>query len=491
MNIRYIVYICSRVLLTLAILLLLPLCVSLYYGDGCALAFLIPIGIMLTLGLVFTRKKPERGTMFAREGFAVVTLIWVMFSSLGALPFLISGVIPSFTDAFFETASGFTTTGSSILPYVEGLPESILFWRQFIVWIGGMGVLALALALAPLDKEQTGKRQDRTKGSDVYIIKAESPGPIFGKLVSKLRFNVQILYIIYTCLTILTVIFLMLGGMCLYDAVCHAFASAGTGGFALKNASIGAYGSPYFDWVISIACLLFGVNFNVYYFLLTKNFLGVLKSEEVRWYLIIIGAATAFITLDIFKIYGSLADSVRHAFFQVVTIITTTGFSTTDFNLWPAFSKGILVLLMFIGACASSTGGGLKVSRIIILWKTALKEIRYHLNPREVRTIRCDGTPLEPAVVTNVSSYFIVYMLVFAFSVFLLTLDPGHSLETCFTAVASCLNNIGPGLDQVGPMSNFAHFSDFSTWVLSINMLLGRLELFPMLVFISPTAWRK
>ena len=487
MNIRYILYLCSRVLVILALLLLLPLFVSIYYGDGCIPAFLIPIGIMLALGLLFGRKKPSRGTLFAREGFAVVTLIWVLFS---ALPFMISGVITSFTDAYFETVSGFTTTGSTILPAVEGLPESILFWRQFMNWIGGMGVLALALALAPLDKEQS-KKRDRAMGSDVYIIRAESPGPMFGKLVSKLRFNVQILYIIYACMTLLTVIFLLLGGMSLFDSLCHAFASAGTGGFSVKNASLGYYDNAYFDWVIGISTLLCGINFNIYYFLLTKNFLNVLKSEELRWYLIIIGSATGLIACNIFSIYGSVGTSIRHAFFQVTSIMTTSGFSSVDFNLWPSFSKGILVLLMFIGACASSSGGGLKVSRCIILVKTALKEIRYHLNPREVRTIRCDGNHVENSVVTNVSSYFVVYMLIFAASTFLLTLDPGNSLETCFSAVAACLNNIGPGLDAVGPMSNFGHFSTFSKWLLAANMLLGRLELFPMLALFHPAAWRK
>jgi len=490
MNIRYILYLCSRVQLILALLLLLPLAVSVYYRDGCIPAFLIPIGIMMTLGLLFGIKKPPRGTLFAREGFAVVTLIWVLFSVLGALPFLISGAIPSFTDAFFETVSGFTTTGASILPAVEGLPKSILFWRQFMNWIGGMGVLALALALAPLDKDQH-KKQDRSVGSDVYIIRAESPGPMFGKLVAKLRFNVQILYIIYACMTLVTIIFLLLGGMDLFDSICHAFAAAGTGGFSVRNASIGAYNHAYFDWVLSIAIMLFGINFNIYYFLLTKNFLNILKSEELRWYLIIIGASTGLIACNIFSTYGSVSTSIRYAFFQVTSIITTTGFSTVDFNLWPTFSKGILLLLMFIGACASSTGGGLKVSRCIILVKTAIKEIRYHLNPREVRTIRCDGNHVENAVVTNVSSYFVVYMLVFAASTFLLSLDPDHSLETCFSAVAACLNNIGPGLDGVGPMSNFSHFSDFSKWLLSADMLLGRLELFPMLALFHPAAWRK
>lgn len=472
----------------LGLLLLLPLAVSLLYRDGCFWAFVIPMVFMLAIGLIWGRKKPEKGTLFAREGFAVVTLIWVLLSAFGALPFLLSGVTNSFTDAFFEAVSGFTTTGSSILPAVEGLPESILFWRQFMNWIGGMGVLALVLALAPLDKDRS---KGDTRGSDVYIIRAESPGPMFGKLVSKLRFNVQILYIIYACMTVVTIILLLFGGMDLFDATCHGFAAAGTGGFSVKNASIGYYDSAYLEWVLAVAPMLFGINFNIYYFVLTKNFISVWKSEELRWYLLIIGISTVLITGNILSMYDSVGTSLRHAFFQVTSIITTTGFSSVNYDLWPTFSKGILVLLMFIGGCASSTSGGLKVSRCIILVKTAIKEIRYYINPREVRSIRCDGVYVEKNVVTSVSAYFVVYMLLFAFSTFLLTLEPGHSLETCFTAVAACLNNIGPGLDGVGPMNNFSGFNGFSTWILSIDMLLGRLELFPMLVFLSPTAWHK
>jgi len=490
MNIRYIFYLCSRVLIVLGILMLLPLAVSLMYRDGCFLSFLIPTCILLAIGFTFGLKKPAKGTLYAREGFAIVTLIWVLLSVLGSLPYMISGVIPSFTDAFFETVSGFTTTGASILHAVEGLPESILFWRQFMNWIGGMGVLALTLALTPFDNDKS-KKRDRAHGSDVYIIRAESPGPIFGKLVSNLRFNVQILYIIYTCMTLLEIVFLLLGGMSLFDSVCHSFASAGTGGFSVKNTSIAYYDSVYFDTVISVFIMLFGINFNIYYFLLTKNFISIFKSEELRWYLTIIGVSTIFISLDLLTIYDSIGTSLRYAFFQVTSIITTTGFSSVDFNLWPTFSKVILVFLMFIGACASSTGGGIKVSRFIILVKTAIKEIRFYLNPREVRTIRCDGSHVENSVVSNVSVYFVVYMLVFGGSLLLVTLEPGNSFETCFTAVASCLNNIGPGLDGVGPLCNFEHLSDFTTWVLSADMLLGRLELFPMLALFSTAAWRR
>ena len=354
-------------------------------------------------------------------------------------------------------------------------------------WVGGMGVLALALALLPKERE---KERMNSAGSDVYIIRAESPGPMFGKLVSKLRFNVQILYLIYAVMTVILVVLLCLGGMNLFDSVCNSFAAAGTGGFSIRNASIGAYSNAYYEIVLGIFMILFGVNFNIYYFLLTKNFIGIMKSEELRWYFSIIAGAVLLIAWDIRGMYGGLTTSLRHAFFQVATIITTTGFSTVDFDLWPTFSKGILILLMFIGACASSTGGGLKVSRIIILLKTALKEVRYYLNPREIRSIRCDGRYVEHSVVTGVSVYLVVYMFVFAISVFLISIEPGHDWETCFTAVASCLNNIGPGMGGVGPMCNFDHFSDFAKCVLSADMLLGRLELFPMLALCTPAAWK-
>ena len=489
MNIRYILYLCSRVFFILAALILLPFFISLGYRDGCTAAFLIPAVILLLLGLLFGYSKPKKGTLFAKEGFAVVTCVWLLFSVFGALPFILSGTIPRFVDAFFETVSGFTTTGASILHAVEGLPPSILFWRQFMNWVGGMGVLALALALLPKEREKE-RAGSHAAGSDVYIIRAESPGPMFGKLVSKLRFNVQILYLIYAIITLVLVILLYLGGMDLFDSVCNSFAAAGTGGFSIRNASIGAYDNAYFEIVLGVFMILFGVNFNIYYFLLTKNFIGIMKSEEVRWYFGIITAAVLLIAWNIHGMYGSVLTGLRHAFFQVSSIITTTGFSTVDFALWPTFSKGILILLMFIGACASSTGGGLKVSRIIILLKTALKEVRYYLNPREIRSIRCDGRYVEHSVVTGVSVYLVVYMFVFAISVFLVSIESGHDWETCFTAVAACLNNIGPGLAGVGPMCNFDHFSDFAKCVLSADMLLGRLELFPMLALCTPAAWR-
>jgi len=490
MNIRYILYLCSRVLMVLALFFILPLAVSLIYRDNCWQAFVLPIGILLLIGLLFGIRKPAKGTLYAREGFAVVTLIWLLISALGALPFMISGTIPSFTDAFFETVSGFSTTGASILSDVESLPQSILFWRQFMNWIGGMGVLAFTLAITPFDINKNSKK-DRAHGSDVYIIRAESPGPVFGKLVSNLRFNVQILYIIYTCMTVLEIVFLLLGGMRLFDSVCHSFASAGTGGFSIKNTSIGFYDNVYFELVIGIFTVLFGINFNIYYFLLTKNILGILKSEELRWYLILIGASTLGIACNIASMYDSFATGLRHAFFQVSSIITTCGFSSVDFNTWPVFSKVILLFLMFVGACASSTAGGIKVSRVIILAKTALKEIRYYLNPREVRAIRCDGNYVENSVVSNISVYFVVYMFLFSASLLLVSLNHGNSFETCFTAVAACLNNVGPGFDGVGPLSNYAHFSGFAKWVLSFDMLLGRLELFPMLALFSPVAWRR
>jgi len=488
MSIRYIIYLCSRIFFVLAVLMAIPILISLLYRDGCALAFLIPSVMLFMLGLLGVREKPKKGTLFAKEGFAVVTLIWLFFTLFGSMPFMFSGTISHFPDAFFETVSGFTTTGASILSDVESLLPSIHFWRQFINWIGGMGVLALALALLPLESKQ---KSGQAVGSDVYIIRAESPGPMFGKLVSKLRFNVQILYLIYAGMTLIEVVFLLFGGMGLFDAICHSFATAGTGGFSTRNMSIGAYDSGYIDIVIGIFMLLFGINFNIYYFLLTKNFIGVIKSEELRWYLIIIFSAVGLIAFDIRSLYGSIGISLRHAFFQVSSIITTTGFSTVDFDTWSSFSKGILVLLMFIGGCASSTSGGLKISRVIIMFKTAVKEIRYYLNPREIRTIRCDGNHVESSVVNSVSAYLVVYMLVFSVSMILVTfLESEHTLETCFTAVAACLNNVGPGLAEIGPTQNFGGLRDITKFVLSADMLLGRLELFPMLVLFSKAAWR-
>lgn len=468
-----------------AFLFIFPAVVSVIYSDKCALSFLIPGAVMFLFGIGGMSLKPERKGYHAREGFVTVALTWIALSLFGALPLFISGCIPSFVDAFFESVSGFTTTGSSILTDVEALPMSMLFWRSFTHWVGGMGVLALIIAILPNERER-----EMGKNTDVYILKAETPGPIFGKLVSKLRHNVRILYGIYTVMTVIEIILLLIGGMPLFDSIVNSFGTAGTGGFAIKNSSIAYYGSAYIEMVIGVFMILFGVNFNIYYFLILGKFSKILKSEELRWYLGIIAAATVSIMISLVRTGEAVFDAFRHSFFQVSSIITTTGYVSTNFDLWDTFPKIILVMLMFIGACASSTGGGIKVSRIIILIKTALKEIRYMINPREIRAVKCDGEFVDQSTLTGVSSYLIVYMIIFVMSVIITTLD-GFDMTSTVTAVASCLNNIGPGLEKVGALGNFSEFSVLSKIVLSFDMLAGRLEIFPLLVLFSPSIWKK
>lgn len=485
MNKRIIFYSLGKLIAMASALFLAPAIVSLIYGDGNVHCFLIPGALMFLAGVICLRFKPKKFKSYAKEGFCTVALMWIAFSVFGALPFMLDGSIPSFVDAFFETVSGFTTTGSTILTDVEVLPHSILFWRSLTHWVGGMGVLALAVALMPGTKVN-----DDERDSAVHLLRAESPGPTFGKLVAKLSRNSRILYGIYTVMTLVLIMLLAAGGMPLFDSVVNAFGTAGTGGFGIKNASIGYYNSAYFDWVIGIFMVLFGVNFNVYYLLLTGNLVKLLKCEEVRWYLGIVAAAVAVITVNIVHMYDSVGSAIRYAFFQVASVMTTTGFATADFELWPTLSKTVLVLLMFVGACAGSTGGGLKVSRVIILLKTAVKELRYQINPREVRVVRCDGEAVDHSVVTGVSSYFGIYMLIMAFSTLFVSFD-GKDPVTTFTSVVACLNNIGPGLAEVGPTGNFSGFSDFAKLVLSFDMLAGRLEIFPMLVLFSPSMWRR
>ncbi len=472
-------------MLTAAGLILLPIIVSLIYGEKTLTAFLIPAAIFLLLGALFMIKKPKGRAYRASEGFVITALSWVLISLVGALPFVISREIPSYIDAVFETVSGFTTTGASILSDVEAMSYSILFWRSFTHWVGGMGVLAFGIALFPSAKN---KKHDGD-GTEAHILRAESPGPTYGKLVSKLRFNTRILYGIYFVMTVLEIIILVAGGMPLFDSIVNSLATAGTGGFGIKAASIAAYDSVYAEMVISVFMILFGINFNVYYFMLIGKFTSVLKHEETRWYLGIIAFSVIAIAINISSMYESLAQAFRYSFFQVSSIITTTGFATADFDLWPSFSKIILVLLMFIGASAGSTGGGLKISRVLILIKTTFREIRYSINPRGVRSIRCDGECVDQAVIVNTSSYFAVYMILFAISVLLVSVD-GFDLTTEFTAVAACFNNIGPGLSLVGPTGNYANLSAFSKIILSIDMLLGRLEIFPLLIAFAPHAWK-
>ena len=478
MNNRMITYIIGRILLTEAALLVLPLLVTVLYGES-PVPFLIPILLLALCGGAMGWKKPKSTALYARDGLAVVALAWICMSLFGALPFVLSGDIPNYVDAFFETVSGFTTTGSSILTEIEPLSRGGLFWRSFTHWVGGMGVLVFVMAILPMND-----------GHGMHLMRAEVPGPTVGKLVSRMSDTAKILYSIYLVMTVVEIVLLLVGGMPLYDAAIHAFGTAGTGGFSCRNLSVGAYDSVYFDVVIGVFMLLFGVNFNLYYFLLIRRFRDVLHSEELRAYLLIVAASVLAIAVNISHLYQSFAASLRYAFFQVSSIITTTGYATADFNAWPAFSKAILVILMFVGACAGSTGGGMKVARIVILAKTSVCDMRKMLHPNAVATVRFEGKPIGEKNIRSVHLFLTVYLIVFTISCLLLSLEE-MDLVTTFTAVAACMNNIGPGLEVVGPMGNFAAFSPWAKVLLSFDMLVGRLEIFPMLLLFAPSIWKR
>ena len=471
-------FVIGRILLSEAALMVLPVLVALLYGES-VLPFLLPILALVLVGGALGLPRPKRTALYARDGFAVVALAWICVSAFGAVPFVLSGDIPSMVDAFFETVSGFTTTGASILREVEPLTRSGLFWRSFTHWVGGMGVLVFVMAVLPM-----------SDGHGMHLLRAEVPGPTVGKLVSRMGDSAKILYGIYLAMTLVEIALLLAGGMPLFDACVHAFGTAGTGGFSCRNLSVGAYQSAYFDVVIGVFMLLFGVNFNLYYFLLTRHFREVFRSEELRAYFLIVAAAVGAIALDILHIYGSALTSLRHAFFQVSSIITTTGYATVDFNLWPEFSRGILVVLMFVGACAGSTGGGIKVARVVILIKASYADMRRMLHPNAVSTVRFEDKTVSDRQLRGVHLYLTVYLLVFTVSFLLLSLEQ-FDMVTTFTALASCINNIGPGLEMVGPMGNFADFSPFSKLLLSFDMLVGRLEIFPMLLLMAPSIWKR
>nr|MDD6335128.1 TrkH family potassium uptake protein [bacterium] len=479
MNYRMIRYFLGQLLKVHALLMCLPLALSLIDADGARIPFLITVTICGALGLLMTLKKPENKAIFAREGFIIVALSWVMISLIGALPYTLSGYIPHYLDAVFETVSGFTTTGSSILTDIEALPRSLLFWRSFAHWIGGMGVLVFVLALLPKAEFQT-----------MHVMRAEVPGPTVGKLVSKMRLTAQLLYGIYLFLSIAEVILLLLGGMPFFDSVVGTFATAGTGGFSIKNASIAFYDSAYCDAVITVFMLLFSINFNLFYLILFGQVTRALKSEELHWFFGIVAAAICLITINILPLYPSLGKAFRYASFQVASIISTTGFSTADYTTWPAFSQAIIVGLMIIGACAGSTGGGIKVARLIILIKTGFREAKRTVNPRSVIAIKLDGQPVEREVIHGVSAFFTLHVLLFAISTLVVSLDQ-YDFPTSASAVVTCINNVGPGLGAVGPSGNFAGFSCLSKLVLILDMLLGRLEIYPILLALSPMAWRR
>lgn len=480
MNRRIVFYQVGRLLQIEAFLLMLPLLVSIIYREKSFYSFIITALITWFIGFLFTKicRKKDSTTLYAREGFAIVALAWVMMSLAGALPFFISGEISSFIDAFFETVSGFTTTGASVLPDVESLSHGMLFWRSFTHWVGGMGVLVFVMAIFPQES-----------GRSIHIMRAEMPGPVVGKLVPKIKETAKILYLIYVVITIIQIILLLVGRMSLFESIVHSFGTAGTGGFGIKADSIAGY-SPYIQWVIAIFMLIFGVNFNLYYLLLIKRFKSVLKSTELWCYIAIVVLSVAAISVNIYSSYSGFAETVRTATFQVSSIITTTGYATTDFNLWPGFSKMILVMLMFIGGCAGSTAGGFKLSRVLILIKSTFRDLRQTMRPRSIASVKLEGKTLDKQTIDGVKSYLAIYFIVFFVVTVLLSIE-NFDFETTFTSVLSCFNNIGPGLGKVGPASSFADFSGQSKILLSVVMLLGRLEIYPLLLAFSPALWRK
>ena len=462
-----------------AALLLLPALAALIYGESCLWSILISAAISLAAGFALTLlSRPKSQVIYAREGFITVALAWVAVSAVGALPFYISREIPSYIDAFFETVSGFTTTGASILANVEVMSRGLLFWRSFTHWVGGMGVLVFVMALVPSVTDRS-----------IHIMRAEMPGPVVGKLMPRARDTASILYKIYVGMTLLQIILLWIGGMPLFESIVHAFGTAGTGGFGVKADSIAGY-SPYLQWVITVFMLLFGINFNLYYLLLIRRFRAAAQSSECWYYLGIVGVCIALITTNIMPLYNNFREALRLSAFQVASIVTTTGYATADFNLWPQFSKAILLLLMIMGACAGSTGGGLKVSRAVMLFKMVGKEIRHLLHPRSVNSVRFEGKHVDGATLKSVSSYFVIYIICILAICLILSLEP-FDLETNLSATLACFNNIGPGLAAVGPASNYAAYSPLSKLVLSLAMLLGRLEIYPLLLTLSPATWMK
>lgn len=479
MNTALVFHLLGRMLQLEAVFFVLPLAVSLVYGESLPGTWLVCILIVFLTGSIFSRIRPESDAMYAREGLTVTALSWILLSAFGALPFMLTQTIPSFFDAFFETVSGFTTTGASILSDVEALPHSVLFWRSFTHFIGGMGVLVFALAIMP-----------RVNRRSIHVLRAESPGPVVGKLVSRLGDTARLLYLMYIFLTVLQIVLLVAGGMPLFDSILTAFGSAGTGGFGIKNNSMAYYNSPYLDLVVGVFVILFGVNFSMYYLLLMRESRLVIKNEELRAYLGIIAVSVIAIALSITPMYADSWKAWLDSFFQVASIITTTGYSNSDFDTWPAFARGVLVLLMFIGASAGSTGGGIKVSRIVILWKGAREALQKSFQPNRIKPPQYDNKPVPDALMKSVGLYLFVYLLIFVAAVLLLSLE-NLDLITAFSAVAATFNNIGPGLGLVGPMQNYGHLSDAAKTLLSWCMLLGRLEIFPILVLFTPANWRK
>ena len=477
MNYRVITYTLGWVLNIEAACMLLPLFCAIIYNEPCFMQFLMCILLCLAVGIILICRPPKNKMMYSKEGFIIVALSWITMSIFGALPFYISGYIPSFTDALFETVSGFTTTGASILNDVEVLPKSLIFWRSFTHWIGGMGVLVFLVAIIPL-----------SGGGNLYLLKAESPGPSVSKLVPKVRSTAKILYGIYIFLTFVQTAFLLLGGMDMFEALTITFGTAGTGGFSIKNSGMAEY-SPYIQSVVTVFMIIFGIDFSLYYLILIKKFKWAVRSDEVRAYLGIIALSIVVISLNCRGLFQSVGETVHHVAFQVASIITTTGYVTADFDKWPELSKSILVMLMFIGACAGSTGGGIKVSRILILLKSIVKEIKISAHPRSTHKITMNSRVVEHETVRAVNVFIAAYFAIYVISVLIISID-NAGFTTNFTAVAATINNIGPGLAEVGPVKNFSLYSPLSTLVLTFDMLIGRLEVFPILILFSPYTWK-
>ncbi len=479
MNYRMLARILGLTLLTEAALMLPSMLIGLYYSESIR-GFSTTIAILLLLGALLLSFRAKSDSIFAREGFVGVAFSWILLSLFGALPFTIEGMMPDYISAVFEVVSGLTTTGSSALTAVEGCPYGLLFWRSFTNWIGGMGVLVFMMAVLPLADDRS-----------MHIMRAEVPGPVVGKLVPKARQSALILYGMYVFLSVVEVIFLLAGGMPLYDALVNTFATAGTGGFSVKNASIAAYNSPYAEYVISIFLLLFSINFNLYFFILLRNIRPIFKNEELRCFLGIVAASVIAIALNIRSIYPTAEEIIRKSLFQVASIISTAGFSTADFNKWPELSRNVLICLMLIGACAGSTGGGIKVSRLVILLKSVKCEVRRMMHPRSVNRVKLDGKTVDDEVLHNTLVFFITYMFIMALSALLVACFDECDFTTNLTAVITCIGNVGPGLGEVGPMGNFSAFSAASKIVLTLDMLIGRLEIFPMIMIFTPETWKR
>jgi len=479
MNYKMVISMTGLILRLEAALLLLPTAVALIYRENTVIPFLITLAITLGIGLAIRFLcKPDNHVIYAKDGFVIVSLAWLFLSAFGALPFVLSGEIPSYVDAFFETVSGFTTTGASILEDVTALSKSTLFWRSFTHWIGGMGIIVLVMAIFPT-----------TSGRSMHIMRAEMPGPIVGKLVPRVKDTAKILYLIYIVLTIVQIVLLTCGDMSFYESIVHSFGTAGTGGFGVKGDSIGGY-SAYSQWVITIFMLIFGMNFNLFFLILIGRVKNALKSEELRAYVIIVLVSVAAVCVNVSHLYSSFSETLRHSAFQVSSVLTTTGYATTDFDLWPSFSKAVLFCLMFVGGCAGSTAGGLKVSRIVLIVKIIANNIRKVLNPRAVNSVRFEGKSLDESTRLGVSNYLSLYIVAF-FAMFLVISLDRFDFETNASAVAACFNNIGPGFAVVGPTGNFSGYSILSKLTLSVAMLLGRLELYPILITLMPTTWAR